>query len=48
MAQEEETTVEVPPSFDPSAVRLTGNVTGTGPYRGTLKHKGWRVVDDLT
>jgi hypothetical protein len=45
MAQDEETTVEVPASFDPSAVRLTGNVTGTGPYRGTLKHKGWRVKE---
>jgi hypothetical protein len=45
MAQEEETTVEVPASFDPSAVRLTGNVTGSGPYRGTLKHKGWRVKE---
>lgn len=45
MAQDEETTVEVPANFDPSAVRLTGNVTGSGPYRGTLKHKGWRVKD---
>jgi hypothetical protein len=43
MAQEEETTVEVPPGFDPSAIRLTGNVTGQPPFRGTLKHRGWRV-----
>jgi hypothetical protein len=43
MAQEEETTVEVPAGFDPSAVRLTGNVTGQPPFRGTLKHRGWRV-----
>ena len=36
-------TVEVPPSFDPSAIRLIGNVTGQPPFRGTLQHHGWRV-----
>jgi hypothetical protein len=35
--------VEVPPGFDPSAIRLTGNVTGHPPFRGTLQHHGWRV-----
>jgi hypothetical protein len=43
LPQEEESTVEVPPGFDPSAIRLTGNVTGQPPFRGTLKHRGWRV-----
>jgi hypothetical protein len=43
MSQDEETTVEVPAGFDPSAIRLTGNVTGQPPFRGTLKHRGWRV-----
>jgi hypothetical protein len=36
-------TVEVPPGFDPSAIQLTGNVTGQPPFRGSLKHPGWRV-----
>jgi hypothetical protein len=36
-------TVEVPPNFDPSAIRLTGNVTGQPPFRGVLLHHGWRV-----
>jgi hypothetical protein len=36
-------TVDVPAGFDPSAVRLTGNVTGHPPFRGTLQHHGWRV-----
>jgi Domain of unknown function (DUF2760) len=36
-------TVEVPPGFDPAAIRLTGNVTGQPPFRGTLQHHGWRV-----
>jgi hypothetical protein len=43
LPQGEGETVEVPPSFDPSAIRLTGNVTGQPPFRGVLKHHGWRV-----
>lgn len=37
--------VDVPAGFDPSAIRLTGNVTGQPPFRGTLQHHGWRVTD---
>jgi hypothetical protein len=40
---EEEGPVDVPAGFDPSAVQLTGNVTGKPPFKGTLKHHGWRV-----
>jgi hypothetical protein len=45
MAGAEGDTVTVPPGFDPSAVRLTGNVTGQPPFKGTLQHHGWRVKD---
>ena len=45
MPQNEGDTVQVPPGFDPSAVRLFGNLTGQPPFRGTLKHAGWRVKD---
>jgi hypothetical protein len=41
---EEKSTVEVPVGFDPSAIRLTGNVTGSPPFKGTLVHHGWRVT----
>lgn len=41
---EERATVEVAAGFDPSAIRLTGNVTGQPPFRGTLEHHGWRVT----
>jgi hypothetical protein len=41
---EEKSTVEVPAGFDPSAIRLTGNVTGQPPFKGTLEHHGWRVT----
>ncbi len=39
----EEEQVQVPADFDPAAIRLIGNVDGKPPFRGTLKHHGWRV-----
>jgi hypothetical protein len=45
LRDKEGSTVEVPPGFDPSAIRLTGNVTGQPPFRGTLQHHGWRVKE---
>ncbi|MFN4259199.1 MAG: DUF2760 domain-containing protein [Gemmataceae bacterium] len=41
--QEEGATVTVPVGFDPSAIRVVGNVTGEPPFQGTLRHHGWRV-----
>ncbi|HYT90767.1 MAG TPA: DUF2760 domain-containing protein [Gemmataceae bacterium] len=43
--QPEQSQVEVPAGFDPSAVQLTGNVTGEPPFKGTLVHGGWRVKE---
>lgn len=34
---------EVPAGFDPSRIRLVGNVAGQPPFQGTLQHHGWRV-----
>lgn len=31
--------------FDAAAIRLTGNVVGTPPFRGSITHRGWQVVD---
>jgi hypothetical protein len=45
LLQAEGETVEIPRGFDPSAVQLLGNLTGQPPYRGTLKHAGWRAKD---
>lgn len=36
--------VTIPTDFDPSAIRLTGNVSGEPPFRGALRHAGWRAV----
>lgn len=43
MPGQEGATVKVPAGFDPSAVTLTGNVTGSPPFDGVLKHHGWRA-----
>jgi len=43
LPQAEGASIEVTSGFDPSAIRLTGNVTGQPPFRGTLQHHGWRV-----
>lgn len=39
----EEGRVDVPSDFDPAAIRLIGNVDGSPPFQGVLKHHGWRV-----
>lgn len=36
--------VSLPGGFDPAAVRLTGNVVGSPPFRGILRHHGWKVT----
>jgi hypothetical protein len=52
MKQSEGDNVTVPAGFDAQRIRLTGNVTGQPPYRGTLKHHGWVATEvrlpDLT
>jgi hypothetical protein len=45
LAQAEQEEVTVPTGFDPSAIRLTGNVTGQPPFKGTLRHAGWRCKE---
>jgi hypothetical protein len=40
----EGTTVTLPADFNAHAYRLVGNISGQGPYNGTLVHKGWRAT----
>ncbi len=35
--------VRVDVGFDPSRIRLVGNVVGEPPFVGALRHHGWRV-----
>lgn len=41
--QPEGSEITVKRGFDPGAVKLTGNVTGDPPFKGLLRHKGWRA-----
>ncbi|WP_321493599.1 DUF2760 domain-containing protein [uncultured Desulfobacter sp.] len=36
--------VEVDLGFDPDAIRLTGNVSGEPPFKGVLRHRGWKAA----
>jgi hypothetical protein len=36
--------VTVGSNFDPAEIRLTGNVQGSPPFHGSLRHHGWRVT----
>jgi hypothetical protein len=45
MPGSEEERVAVPRGFDPAEIRLIGEAKGEPPFRGTLRHHGWRVVD---
>lgn len=40
---EEGATTTVAAGFDARAIKLTGNVSGDAPYRGVLRHRGWRA-----
>jgi hypothetical protein len=37
--------VVLPDGFDASAIRLTGNVVGQAPFKGSLNHRGWRATE---
>lgn len=42
-AEEEGVAVTLAAGFDPSEVKLSGNVAGSAPYKGVLRHRGWRA-----
>jgi len=44
-AESEGAGVALPAGFDARQVRLTGNVAGQGPWKGTLRHHGWIAAD---
>jgi hypothetical protein len=45
LAGKEDEVVTVPAGFDPKHIRLTGNVHGEPPFKGTLRHAGWKATD---
>jgi hypothetical protein len=44
MPGQEDDPVSVPKGFDPGEVRLVGDVAGQPPFKGVLRHHGWRVT----
>ncbi len=36
--------IEVPAGFDAGVYRMTGNISGTPPFRGSLLHHGWQAT----
>ncbi len=44
-AEEEGQKVTLEAGFSPAEVKLTGNVQGKPPYRGTVQHRGWRATE---
>ena len=44
-SEEEETSISLAEGFNASEIRLTGNVVGNAPFKGTLIHKGWKVSE---
>lgn len=36
---------EVKAGFDPNACRLVGRVVGNPPFRGIVRHRGWKATD---
>jgi Domain of unknown function (DUF2760) len=41
----EDDQVTIPTGFDPAEVRIVGETRGEPPFRGTLRHHGWRVTE---
>jgi len=36
--------VEIEEGFDPTKIRLIGNVHGEPPFKGIIRHCGWRFT----
>jgi hypothetical protein len=45
LSDPEGTAITVPKGFDAQRIRLTGNVAGQPPYKGSLQHHGWIVTE---
>jgi hypothetical protein len=43
--EEEGKRVTLEAGFRPAEVKLSGNVQGTAPYTGVLRHRGWRATE---
>lgn len=44
LKEAEGASVTVPAGFDANRIRLTGNIAGNGPFRGSVRHHGWATT----
>ncbi len=42
--QAEGSRIDVPAGFDPAMYHLTGQVRGEAPFKGTVRHHGWKAA----
>jgi hypothetical protein len=45
ISAEEDQPVTIPSAIDPAAIKLIGNIAGTPPAKGVLRHRGWKAVE---
>jgi hypothetical protein len=45
IVSDEDHPVTVQAGFDPASIKVIGNVVGKPPFRGLLRHRGWRAVE---
>src|SRR6516165_9679676 len=43
ISAEEDQPVTIPSAIDPAAIKLIGNIAGTPPAKGVLRHRGWKA-----
>jgi len=44
-AEAEGSRISLDAGFDAGAIRLTGNVVGSAPFKGSVSHRGWRATE---
>ena len=45
LPQQEGDKLTIEKGFDPGKIRLTGNVVGEPPFKGSLAHHGWKAIE---
>lgn len=43
--EDEGASVTLQEGYNPHEIKLSGNVQGSAPYKGVLRHRGWRAAD---
>jgi hypothetical protein len=44
-AEEEGASITLPEGYNPHEIKLSGDVKGSAPFKGILRHRGWRASE---